>query len=72
MKRSVFFLITAIIGLLVGTMLILIPKTGAENFGVMTSTPEILVIIRILGLKKRFCKPPRKTLPWCRHLVCPA
>ena len=48
MKRSLFFLITAIIGVLFGVMLFLAPAKGADGFGV-TASPEVVALFRALG-----------------------
>lgn len=48
MKRSVFLIISAIVGILFGGMLLYAPSTSAENFG-LTSTPEISLLFRSMG-----------------------
>jgi len=48
MKRSVFFIITAILGLLFGGMMLFFPVFAAGNFGI-TSTPEISQMLRSVG-----------------------
>ena len=48
MKRSVFFIITAILGLLFGGMMLFFPVFAAANFGI-TSTPEISQMLRSVG-----------------------
>ncbi len=49
MKRSIFLLITAIIAILLGGMMILLPEKMAEGFGV-TSSPIIIFMMREIGL----------------------
>jgi hypothetical protein len=48
MKRSVFFIIIAIVGILFGGMLLYAPAMSAENFG-WTATPEISLLFRSMG-----------------------
>lgn len=48
MKRSVFFIIIAIVGILFGGMLLYAPGMSAENFG-WTPTPEISLLFRSMG-----------------------
>jgi len=48
MKRSIFLLITAVLGLLIGIMCLLFPDKMVAGFGV-TVTPLILMLIREAG-----------------------
>ncbi|MBX7142172.1 MAG: hypothetical protein K1X63_13940 [Chitinophagales bacterium] len=48
MKRSIFFLIAAIIAGLFGGMMLLAPAKAAEGFGIL-STPESTILFRALG-----------------------
>ena len=48
MKGSIFFLITAIIAALFGSMMLFAPILTAENFG-LVSTPETSLLFRSLG-----------------------
>jgi hypothetical protein len=48
MKRSIFFIITAILGLLFGGMMLFFPAFAAANFGI-TSTPDISQMLRSVG-----------------------
>jgi len=48
MKRSVFFIITAILGLLFGGMMLFFPVFAATNFGI-TATPQISQMLRSVG-----------------------
>ena len=48
MKRSVFFIITAILGLLFGGMMLFFPVFAAENFGI-TPTPQLMQMLRSVG-----------------------
>ena len=48
MKRSLFFIITAIIGVLFGALLFLAPAKGADGFGVEAS-PIVVALFRALG-----------------------
>ncbi len=48
MKRSTFLIISAILGLLFGGMMLLIPDKAAEGFGII-STPETLMFFRAMG-----------------------
>ena len=48
MKRSVFFLITAILGFLFGGMMIFMTSKTIEGSG-MHSSPEIIALMRVFG-----------------------
>ena len=48
MKRSTFFLITAIFAFVFAAMMLLVPASAAEGFG-MVSTPETSLLFRSLG-----------------------
>ena len=48
MKRSIFLLITAVLGLFIGIMCLLFPDKMAAGFG-MTVTPLILMLFREAG-----------------------
>ena len=48
MKRSTFFLITAIFAFIFAAMMLLVPASAAEGFG-MVSTPETSLLFRSLG-----------------------
>ena len=48
MKRSTFFTIAAIIGILFGGMMFLTPAKSTEGFGI-AATPENAVLFRALG-----------------------
>ncbi len=48
MKRSIFFLITSIIGALLGAMMLFTPAKAAESFGLETS-PAINMMFGIIG-----------------------
>ena len=48
MKRSTFFLITAILAFIFAAMMLLVPGTAAEGFG-MAPTPETNLLFRSLG-----------------------
>ncbi|HNP97670.1 MAG TPA: hypothetical protein PKK99_01370 [Bacteroidia bacterium] len=48
MKRSIFFLISALLAGLFGVMMLLTPSRAAEGFG-MNSTPETAILFRALG-----------------------
>jgi hypothetical protein len=48
MKRSVFLIITAILGLLFGGMMLFFPVFAATNFGIV-STPQISQMLRSVG-----------------------
>lgn len=48
MKRSIFFIITAVVAILFGGMMLLTPAMTSENFGLET-TPESTLLFRSLG-----------------------
>lgn len=48
MKRSIFFIITAVISLVLGVMCLVFPEKMAAGFG-MTVTPLIIMMIREAG-----------------------
>ena len=48
MKRSTFLLITAIIALIFGGMMLLVPDKASEGFG-LVATPESNLLFRSLG-----------------------
>ncbi len=48
MKRSLFFIIVAVLGLLFGGMMLVASDKAAEGFG-LTSNPVIALLFRILG-----------------------
>ena len=48
MKRSVFLIITAILGVLFGGMMLFFPVFAAENFGI-TSAPQLSQMLRSVG-----------------------
>lgn len=48
MKRSIFFLLASILGLLFGGMMLLVPEKAAEGFGLVASS-ESALLIRSMG-----------------------
>jgi len=48
MKRSTFFLITSIFAFIFAAMMLLVPASAAQGFG-MVSTPETNLLFRSLG-----------------------
>ena len=48
MKRSIFFIITAVMAIMFGSMMLLAPTFAAENFG-LASTAETSLLFRSLG-----------------------
>jgi hypothetical protein len=48
MKRSVFFIITAILGAIFGGMMLFVPDKAAAGFGIVSS-PETSMFFRLIG-----------------------